>query len=114
MSKMSQPISTASYNADDRTNVALTYPGTAQRYDQHILTIVTTGTPSAGTVTVRIKPLNSTRWLALTDEFGVAVTITLATTDHCIIDGPIEGVQLDIASLATATAWSAKLSAVEN
>lgn len=114
MSKMAQAISTPEYNADNRTDVALVYPGTAQRYDRHILTIACTGTPSAGTVTVRVKPLNSTRWLALTDDFGAAVTIPLATTDHCIINGPIEGVQLDMASLATATAWRAKLSAAEN
>lgn len=82
---------------------------TGNRYDSHILTIVCTGTPSAGTVTVRRKALNSTRFLALTDDAGAAVTISLATEDHCIIDGPIEAVELDIAGLATATGWQAIL-----
>lgn len=106
--------STATYDATDRTNVELAVPGTNQRYDKHILTIVCTGTPSAGTVTVRVKAHNSTRFLALKDEFGVAVTIALATADHCIIDGPIDAVQLDIASLGTATGWRAVLSGSAN
>lgn len=109
MAKPMPGVATATYNADDRTNVQLAMVGQAQRYDKHILTVVCTGTPSAGTVTVRVKALNSTRFIALKDEFGVPVTISLATADHCVIDGPIDAVEMDIASLATATDWKAVL-----
>lgn len=112
MAKPMPGVATTTYNANDRTNVQLAMSGQTQRYDKHILTIVCTGTPSAGTVTVRVKALNSTRFIALKDEFGVPVTISLATSDHCIIDGPIDAVELDIASLATATDWKAVLSGI--
>lgn len=112
MARVFPGFSTATYDATDRTNVQLTYPGTTQRYDKSALTIVCTGTPSAGSVTVRIKAINSTRYLALLDEFGVPVTISLSTKDHIIINGPIDGVELDIASLGTATAWRAILAGV--
>lgn len=59
------------------------------KYDRHQLTtvvIVTTGTPSTGTITVRLMAHNSGRFLA---------------------------VELDIAGLATATGWYAVLSGVQ-
>ena len=112
MSRVAYTVETATYDATDRTNVELTTPGDRQRYDKHILTIVCTGTPSAGTITIRRKALNGTRWIALTDAFGVATTISLATNDCVEIDGAIEGLQLDIASLGTATAWKAVLSGI--
>ncbi len=106
--KSTAPIRSAEYDASDRANVQLSVPA-GSRHDRHIVTIVCTGTPSAGTVTVRRKALNSTRFIALTDDLGAAVTIPLATDDHCVIDGPIEAVELDIAGLATATGWQAIL-----
>lgn len=113
MSKTFNITESAVYDATDRTNVELTVPE-GRRYDRHILTIVCTGTPSGGTVTVRRKALNSTRFLALKDQYNVAVTIALATEDHVIIDGPLEALQLDLASLATATGWKAILAGVSD
>lgn len=106
--RSTNPIRSEVYDASNRTNVQLAVPA-GGRYDRHILTIVCIGTPSAGAVTVRRKALNSTRFLALTDDAGAAVTIPLATEDHCVIDGPIEAVELDVANLATATGWQAIL-----
>lgn len=103
---------TAEYDATDRTNVAMTVPA-GQRYDRHILTIVCTGTPSAGTVTVRRKVFNGTRFIAVTDRYGAAKTISLASEDHMVIHGPLEALELDIAGLATATGWQAHLAAVD-
>lgn len=113
MSKVAYTVETAVYDATDRTNVEIATPGLRQRFDRHILTIVCTGTPSAGTVTVRRKALNSSRWIALTDAFGAAATISLATNDCIEIQGAIDALQLDIASLATATGWKAVLSGIE-
>ena len=112
MSIVHPGIQSATYDATDRSNVAIAIPE-GKRYDKHILTIVCTGTPSGGTVTVRVKATGSSRFLALKDKLGVAVTIPLATSDHVIIEGGLDAVQLDIASLATATGWYALLSPVE-
>lgn len=113
MSKVAYTTETAVYDADDRTDVEIGTPGLRQRYDRHVLTIVCTGAPSAGTVTVRRKAVGGTRWIALTDAFGAAATIALATNDSLEIQGGIEALQLDIAGLATATGWKAVLSGVE-
>lgn len=104
---------TSVYDATDRTNVSMVVPG-GQCYDKHILTIVCTGTPSAGTVTVRRKVFNGNRFIAVADRYGAAKTISLATEDHMIIHGPLAELQIDIASLATATGWQAKLAAISD
>lgn len=109
MSAIQSTIRTAVYNATDRSNVELSFSA-GGKFNRHTLTISTTGTPSAGTVTVRRKAINGSRWIALTDQNGAAVTISLATNDTIEIDGGLDGLQLDIAGLATATAWQASLS----
>lgn len=108
MSKIYTPISTAEYNASDRTGVTLDIPD-GQHYDHWWLVIVTTGTPSAGVVTVRRKAWPGSRAIQTKDINGAAATIALATEDTMEIWGPLAGIELDIASLGTATAWRAHL-----
>lgn len=95
---------TDTYDATDRTGVVLSIAD-GRRYDRHLLTIETTGTPTGGTVTVYWRGTPDGRWFQLADEFGVARTISLATEDSLDIQGPIDAVKLNVASMATATAW---------
>ena len=112
MGRIVLDIQSEAYNASDRTNVQIPVPA-GIKYDRHQLTIVTTGTPSAGTITVRRKAHNSGRFLAVLDRYGAALTISLATEDQVMIDGGLDAVELDIAGLATATGWYAVLSGVQ-
>ncbi len=112
MSEIVFDIQSATYDATDRTNVQIVVPS-GKKYDRHQLTIITTGTPSAGTITVRRKAHNSSRFLAVKDKYGAALTISLATEDQVMIEGGLDAVELDIASLATATGWYAILSGIK-
>lgn len=76
----------------------------------YTLQIICTGTPSAGTVSVKYKVAGGDRWLTLRDKNGVAVAMNLTTDDTINIDGVmLESVKITMASFATATAWRAKL-----
>lgn len=76
----------------------------------HQVQIICTGTPSAGTVTVKCKAEDGDRWFTLRDKNGVAVSMNLTTDDTINIDGIIlESVKITMTGFATATAWVAKL-----
>jgi len=108
MSKVYTPISTAEYDATNRSGVVLDIPE-GQHYDHLWLVKVTTGTPSAGTMTVRRKAWPGSRAIQTKDINGAASTISLEMEDTMEIWGPLTGIELDIASLGTATAWKAYL-----
>lgn len=111
MGKLFDGISCATQGTGNATNIEVAIPD-GQKYDRHQLVItVVGGTPSGGTVTVRRKARGSSRFLALKNEHGVAVTIPLATEDQVMIDGGLDAVQLDIADLAGSgvTGWYATL-----
>lgn len=78
-------------------------------FTEHYLQIVCTGSPSAGTVTVKRKATGADRYFALADRNGVPVSLDLTTGDIIKFTGPIDGLKITMASFATATAWYAIL-----
>lgn len=88
------------YDTANRT-VSLDIPQENLLSTRSIITVVTLGAaPSAGSVTVHTRALNSTRYFPLKDSSGNAIVIDLSTTDHAMVNGMVSGVKLDMASLA--------------
>ena len=100
MNNLLKRYTSPTYDLADRTE-SLEIPAENQTGSRHIVTVVGAGAdPTGGTVTVYCKALNSSRYFPLKDSSGNAVTISLATADHVVINGPVSGVKLGMASLA--------------
>ena len=109
MSNVRYTVATAS-QAGNVSDLVLSVADTFYECTSHQLQIISTGTPSAGTVTVKCKAMGGDRWFTLRDKNGVAVSLDLTADDLVNIDGIVlESVKITMASFATATAWVAKL-----
>lgn len=109
MSRPLYSVSTASQSGNV-TDLVLSNVDLNCECTSHQLQIICTGTPSAGTVTVKCKAVGGVRWFTLKDKNGVAVSMDLTTDDTISIEGIVlESVKITMASFATATAWVAKL-----
>jgi len=109
MSNVRYTVATAS-QAGNISDLLLSNAETFCECTSHQLQIICTGTPSAGTVTVKCKAVGGDRWFTLKDKNGVAVSMDLTADDTINIEGIVlESVKITMASFATATAWVAKL-----
>lgn len=94
----------------DVTDLPLTTDSVTTKCTSHQLQIICTGTPSAGTVTVKCKAVGGDRWFTLKDKNGATVSLNLTTDDTINIEGIVlESVKITMTGFATATSWFAKL-----